>query len=97
MKLIKTLIFCAVTILIISLNPRSVSAEDSKLIDVDLDVDSTVIVKADADVAGLYYLIDKTACLCFAEVEGKDAKGTTTVPCENLKKHKLLSKHLSEC
>lgn len=73
-------------------------AESSKLIKVDLDVDSTVLVKAELDQADWYYWIDKNACLCWV---GGKAGGTHPVAsifdCDKLKAHPKLAEHVTKC
>ena len=75
----------------------NVFAEDSKLIKVDLDVNSTVLIKADLDQEDMYYYIDKTACLCYFYRIGTGGPAMTTVPCPALKAHKKLEKYLTKC
>lgn len=74
-----------------------IMAEDSKLIKVDLDVDSTVIVFAETDVKYYSYYIDKTACICTAQSIWGNGSGLTTVPCKKLGRHPKLKKHVKHC
>ncbi len=65
---------------------------------VDLDVDSTVIIKADLDQGGWYYWIDKNACVCWVGgTNGANSPVATSFHCENLKAHKKLADHVKNC
>ena len=77
--------------------PLECFAESSKLEKVDLDVNSTVIVRADLDQDDLYYYVDKTACICWVARNDKQFSYGTTVPCKNLKAHEKLKAALEKC
>lgn len=74
-----------------------VEAGNSQLKDVDLDEDSTVLIKADLDQDDLYYYVDKTACNCFLRVADKHFSGLAPVDCWNLRKHEKLKEHVQAC
>lgn len=83
------LVFCVVS--------TSVYAGNSKMVKVDLDVDTTVLVKADLDQDDLYYYIDTAACNCFLRIVDKNYSGIASVDCAGLAKHKLLEPHVANC
>ncbi len=82
---------------ILLIGTTAVNAGDSKMEEVDLDEDSTVLIKADLEQDDLYYYIDKTACNCYLRVADKHYSGITQVDCWNLRKHKKLEKHVTAC
>ncbi len=73
------------------------NAENSQLVKVDLDLDSTVIVKADLDQLGWYYYIDKTACVCWVAAKSTIEAGPSTFDCAKLKAHPALADHVAQC
>lgn len=77
--------------------PISTWAGNSKLTEVDLDEDTTQIIKADLDQEDLYYYIDKTACVCWVANMDKQKTYAAHIPCKGLKAHEKLKAHLEKC
>lgn len=72
-------------------------AGDSDLVEVDLDEDTTKIVKADLDLEELYYYVDTTACVCWVANLDKNKTYAAHIPCKGLKNHEKLKAHLEKC
>lgn len=71
-------------------------AEDSTMKSVDLDVNTTYLIKADLDLNGYYYYIDKTACICWlGSSSGSDSM--IRVPCKKLNEHAKLTPYVVHC
>lgn len=69
----------------------------SQLTKVDLDIESTEIVKADTDILGWYYYIDKAACICWVGGKSSIEAGPSVFDCSKLKAHAPLREHLKAC
>lgn len=72
-------------------------AENSKLVEVDLDVNSTEIIKADLDQEELSYYVDKNACVCWVANNDKQKSYAAALPCKALKAHEKLKPYLEKC
>lgn len=83
--------------LTLMLLPISTWAGNSKLTEVDLDEDTTQILKIDLDQEDLYYYADKTACVCWVANLDKQKTYAASIPCKNLKAHPKLKEHLEKC
>ena len=75
-------------------------AESSKIMKIDLDVDNTLIVRAEIGQGDWFYWADTTACVCW--VGGKTASGSNcgasaTFDCKRLKAHPKLAEALAKC
>jgi hypothetical protein len=78
--------------------PINAFSESSKLVKVDLDVDSTVMVRAELGQADWYYWIDATACVCWVGRKDAGQGGmSSTFDCKRLKAHPKLTEHLGKC
>jgi hypothetical protein len=71
-------------------------AEDSTMKSVDLDVNTTYLIKADLDLNGYYYYIDKTACICWLG-SSSGSNPMIRVPCKKLNEHALLTPYVVHC
>jgi hypothetical protein len=69
----------------------------SKRTDVDLDIKTTEIVRADLDIDNHYYYIDPTACICWVSRLIGGSNSTATFDCSKLLAYKKLENHLKNC
>ena len=75
----------------------AISFAGSHLIKADLDLDSTVIVKADLDILGFYYYIDKNACICWVAGKSSVEAAPSVFDCAKLKVYPQLKEHIRKC
>jgi hypothetical protein len=80
----------------VSLFCLSSFAEDSTIKSVDLDVNTTYLIKADLDLNGYYYYIDKTACICWLG-SSSGSNPMINVSCKKLNEHALLTPYVIHC
>jgi len=69
----------------------------SKRTDVDLDVKTTEIIRAELDIDDHYYYIDPTACICWVSRIIGSSNSTATFDCSKLLAYKKLEAHLKNC
>ncbi len=74
----------------------SVFAEDSTMKSISLDHDTTYLIKADIDLNGYYYYIDKTACICWLG-SSSGSNPMINVSCVKLKEHGALTPYVVHC
>ncbi|MGE4234397.1 MAG: hypothetical protein AB7F43_13805 [Bacteriovoracia bacterium] len=72
-------------------------ADSSKLIKVDLDIGSTVLVRADLGYGDWYYWADTTACVCWVSGKNSDIPGSAAADCEKIAKHPRMKEVLKRC
>ena len=72
-------------------------AAGSKRTDVDLDVKTTEIVRAELDVDNHYYYIDPTACICWVSRLIGGSNSTSTFDCSKLFAYPKLELYLKKC
>lgn len=85
-------------VLALGLGSASALAESSKLLKIDLDVSSTVMVRAELGQGDWYYWIDSSACVCWVGRKDASAGGmTSTFDCKKLKAHAKLNEHVAKC
>jgi hypothetical protein len=97
MEVMMKLFFGFLIVFTMIFSATNVFADSSKIIKVDLDVSSTVIIRADLGQDDLYYYIDKTACVCWLSRTVGGSIAMTVVDCKGISNHPKLKGHLEDC
>lgn len=86
-----------VTMFVFFVSISNAEAARSKMTKVDIDVDTTHVIKADIGRDDLYYYIDDTACICWVSQSMGSSFAVSTFDCTKLIKHPKLKPHVEDC